>query len=389
MPSNHFEGVSSQGYVSIWKQLDTLDLGDTSLPILLGTQTYRSIPSGALGPGWIMPLFESGIVQRDQNTFDMITPDGIMDFFLRDGSNPSILNGSSGWTAEIQGSDIIVHSKCGSGWKMVFRQGRLDALSKGSHELRIQRDPLNWPIGVTENGASKLMMTRDEKTGLVSTLEMNGKKYLFGYDGKPRIENVGGQNLVGGVEPSLHQITLPDGKKETYDFAVTEKMLPELKITDTEGKERIITWGLDGRMLQDGEWSYKITPPKEARVNAAIERTNPQKQKEYWFKDDPNGKETTVALDGTKTEKSWFTSGLLAGKTRKEITITNNKVVNKNSWKYDEKGVLIRNNQDGIATDYDAMGRQIKISQNGRALNYIYDSEGFITSITKTEIKTP
>jgi len=233
------------------------------------------------------------------------------------------------------------------------------------------------------------MMTRDEKTGLVSTLEMNGKKYLFGYDGKPRIENVGGQNLVGGVEPSLHQITLPDGKKETYDFAVTEKMLPELKITDTEGKERIITWGLDGRMLQDGEWSYKITPPKEARVNAAIERTNPQKQKEYWFKDDPNGKETTVALDGTKTEKSWFTSGLLAGKTRKEITITNNKVVNKNSWKYDEKGVLIRNNQDGIATDYDAMGRQIKISQNGRALNYIYDSEGFITSITKTEIKTP
>ena len=392
MPSNHFEGVTSRGYVSIWKQLDSLDLGDTKVPILLGAQTYRAIPSGELGSGWIMPLFDSGIVQRDENTFDMISPDGTMDFFYRDGSDPSILHGSSGWTGEIQGNDVIVHSKCGSGWKLVFRQGRLDTLSKGSHELKIQRDPLNRPTGITENGVSRLALNRDEKTGLMSALEMNGKKYLFGYEGKPRVENVQGQNLVGGVEPSLHQITYPQemgGKKEIYDFAVTEKMLPELKITDTEGKERMIVWGLDGRMLQDGEWSYQITPSKETVANAAIERTNSQKQKEYWFKDDPNGRETTLALDGTKTERSWFTSGVLVVKTRKETMIINNKVVNQNSWKYNENGSLIRSIRDGIATDYDSMGRQIKISQNGRAINYTYDSEGFITAITKIEPQTP
>lgn len=392
MPSNHFEGVSSQGYVSVWKQLDALDLGDTSVPILLGAQTYRAIPSGELGSGWIMPLFDSGIVQRDENTFDMITPDGTMDFFYRDGSDPSVLHGSSGWTGEIQGNDVIVHSKCGSGWKMVFRQGRLDTLSKGSHELRIQRDPLNRPTGITENGVSRLVLNRDEKTGLMSSIEMNGKKYLFGYEGKPRVENVGGQNLVGGVEPSLHQITYPQemgGKKETYDFAVTEKMLPSLKITDTEEKERMIVWGLDGRMLQDGEWNYQTTPSRDGWANAAIERTNIQKQKEYWFKDDPNGKETTVALDGTKTERSWFTSGVLIGKKRKEITLISNKIVNQNSWKYDETGSLIRSIQDGIATDYDSSGRQVKISKNGQSLNYRYDSEGFITAITKTETHTP
>lgn len=389
MPSNHFEGVSSQGYVSIWKQLDSLDLGDASLPILLGTQTYRKIPSGELGSGWIMPLFDSGIVQRDETTFDMITPDGTMDFFRRDSSDPNILHGSSGWTAEIQGSDIIVHSKCGSGWKMVFRQGKIDTLSKGSHELRIQRDQLNRPIGITENGMSRLALTRDEKTGLVSALNLSGKKYLFAYDGKLRVENVGGQNLVGGVEPSLHQISFPDVKKEIYDFAVTEKMFQNLKITDTEGKERMIVWGLDGRMLEDGEWSYKITPSRDIGSNAAIERTNLQKKKEYWFKDDPNGRETTVALDGTKTERSWFTSGVLAGKNRREITLINNKIVNQNSWKYDENGTLYRRIRDGIVTDYDSMGRQIKISQNGLSLNYTYDSEGFITSIIKAEIKAP
>ena len=392
MPSNHFEGVSSQGYVSVWKQLDSMDLGDASVPILLGAQTYRAIPSGALGSGWIMPLFDSGIVQRDENTFDMITPDGTMDFFSRDSSDPNILHGSSGWSAEIQGSDIIVHSKCGSGWKMVFRQGRLDALSKGGHELKIQRDPLSRPIGITENGVSRLALTRDEKTGLVSALEMNGKKYLFGYDGKPRVENVGGQNLVRRVEQSLHQITFPQemvGKNETFDFAVTERMLPNLKITDAQGKERMIVWGLDGRMLQYGEWSYDIKPGSDPKGNAAICRINPQKQMEYWYRDEEKGKETTVALDGTRKEKSWFTSGMLAGKTRKEITMINNRIVNQNSWSYNDKGNPIRGIEDGAATDYDAMGRQIKISQNGRSLNYTYDSEGFITSITKAEIKNP
>lgn len=389
MPSNHFEGVTSRGYVSIWKQLDALNLGDASVPILLGAQTYRSIPSGELGAGWIMPLFDSGMVQRDESTFDMITPDGTMDFFNRDGNDPNILHGSSGWIGEIQGNDVIVHSKCGSGWKMVFRQGRLDTLSKGNHELRIQRDPLNRPTGITENGVSRVALNRDEKTGLMNALEMNGKKYLFGYEGKPRVESVQGQNLVGGLEPSLHQIILPDGKKETFDFAVTDKLLPDLKITDKEGKERMIVWGLDGRILQDGEWNYKITPSRDAGANAAIERTNSQKQKEYWFKDELNGKETTLAFDGTKTERSWFTSGVLAGKERKEITIQNNKIINQNSWSYNEHGALIRSYREGIATDYDEMGRQTKISQSGRSLNYTYDAEGFITSINKTKPQIP
>ncbi|MCX6960742.1 MAG: hypothetical protein NTW91_10800 [Verrucomicrobia bacterium] len=369
MPSNHFEGVTSRGYVSIWKQLDALDLGDTSVPILLGVQTYRAIPSGELGSGWLMPLFDSGIVQRDENTFDMITPDGTMDFFYRDGSDPSVLHGSSGWTGEIQGNDVIVHSKCGSGWKMVFRQGRLDTLSKGSHELKIQRDPLNRPTGITENGVTRMALTRDEKTGLMRALEMNGKKYLFGYEGKPRVETVGGQNLVGGVDSSLHEIIHPDGKKETHDLAVTDKMLPNLKITDAQGKERMIVWGTDGKIIQDGEWSYKITPSREAGVNAAIERTNIQKQKEYWFKDDPNGKETTVAKDGTKTERSWFTSGVLAGKERKEVIELNNNILNKKNWGYDDQG------------------RKTIESNNSSTIRYKLNINGDISSFIKLEEK--
>ena len=392
MPSNHFEGVSSQGYVSIWKQLDSLDLGDATVPILLGVQTYRSIPSGELGAGWIMPLFDSGVVQRDENTFDMISPDGTMDFFYRDRNDPNILNGSSGWTAEIQGSDIIVHSKCGSGWKMVFRQGKLDMLSKGNHELKIQRDPLNRPISISENGVSRLALTRDEKTGLMSFLEMNGKKYMFDYDGKPRVENVGGQNLVGGVDPSLHEITYPQemgGKKETYDFAVTEKMLPNLKITDTQGKERMIVWGNDGRMLQDGEWCYKITSGSDPRANAAIERTNATNQIESWFKDDPNGKETTVAMDGSTRELRWFTSGSLKGKVRLYSSKNPQGEKNNEQYKYDEENRLLYKRESLKETKYSYINKnkvnlyfnkrlvqQLETTKNGFKVTQIFLPDG-------------
>jgi hypothetical protein len=389
LPQNHFEGVNSTGFVDLWEQIGTLDLGEIKVPVNIGFQTYLPYVSKELGAGWILPLLDANIVQRDEGTFDMVQPDGWIALFRRDGSNPNILHGSGGMLAEISGSTITVNSTCGSGWKMVFTQGKITSLSKGSHTLSIQRDQMGRGIAVRDGITPVMTLEQDQATGLAKSILIRDQKYELSYDGKPRVENVGGQNLVGGVEPSLHLISYPDGKKQTFDFAVTEKMLPSLKITDTNGKERMIVWGLDGRMLQDGVWSYMITPSKVAGANAAIERTNHQNQKESWFKDDPNGKETTIALDGTKTERTWFTSGLLAGKTRKEITLLNNKIVNQNNWKYDEKGLLIRSIQDGTARDYDAMGRQIKISQNGRSINYTYDSDGFITAINKTETHIP
>jgi hypothetical protein len=242
---------------------------------------------------------------------------------------------------------------------MVFRQGRLDTLSKGSHELKIQRDPLNRPNGITENGVTRLALSRDEKTGLISSLEMNRKKYLFDYEGKPRIENVGGQNLVGGVEPSLHQITYPQemgGKKETYDFAVTEKMLPSLNITDAQVKERMIVWGTEGKILQDREWTYTIKPQSDPNARfASIERKNAEGKSEFWNKDEAKGEEVTQGIDGVKTVTTWFTSGIVAGKLRKEVTMLNNKILYQNSRSYDDNG------------------RVIKIKKNNQQSNIIYN----------------
>jgi hypothetical protein len=342
LPQNHFEGVNSTGFVDHWEQIGTLDLGEIKVPVNIGFQTYLPYGSKELGAGWILPLLDANIVQRDEGTFDMVQPDGWMALFRRDGSNPNILHGSGGMLAEISGSTITVNSTCGSGWKMVFTQGKITSLSKGGHTLTIQRDQLGRGIAVRDGITPVMTLEQDQATGLAKSILIRDQKYQLSYDGKPRVENVGGQNLVGGVEPSLHQISYPDGKKETYDFAVTEKMLPNLKITDAQGKERMIVWGTDGRMLQDGEWSYDIKPGSDPKGNAAIGRTNPQKQMEYWFRDEMRGQETTLALDGTKTIESWFTSGVVAGKIRKIVQIKDNKEITINRSYYDERGNLIK-----------------------------------------------
>ena len=209
-------------------------------------------------------------------------------------------------------------------------------------------------VAVRDGITPVMTLEQDQATGLAKSITLGEKKYEFAYDGKPRIENIGGQKLVGGVEPSLHQITYPEemgGKKETYDFAVTEQMLPELKITDTEGKERMIVWGVDGRMVKDGDWTYTMTPQSDPNARyASIKRINAGGQSELWNRDEAKGEEVTQGLDGVKKIKTWFTSGVLMGKRRKEITMFNNKIINQNSWFYDEKGKLIRNIQNNIKT---------------------------------------
>ena len=383
MPDNHFEGVSEDGYVSRWKQLANLDLGDLRLPVILGFQTYRTTPSKELGSGWILPLLDASIVQKDEKSFEMVQPDGWRVLFWRDGQNSNILHGSNLALAEIRGDTITVNSTCGSGWKMVFTQGKITSLSKGNHTLTIQRDGMGRGVAVRDGITPVMTLEQDQVTGLAKSIQIGDQRYQLGYDGKPRIESIGGQKLVGGVEPSLHEIIYPDGKKETFDFAVTQKMLPNLKITDTEGKERMIVWGTDGKILQGGEWSYDIKPGSDPKGNAAIGRTNPQKQKEYWFRDEADGKETTVALDGTKTERSWFTSGPAYGKKRKVVQIAAGgvkKVLEQNS--YDENGRVLREinkNNESLSTalyEYNERGNVKKITHgNGKIELYDYRSK--------------
>ena len=394
LPTTHFEGVSEKGEVSHWEQIGTLDLGEIKVPLIIGFQTYLPYSSPELGAGWILPLLDASIVQKDENTFEMLQPDGWKATFWRDGANANILHGSNLALAEINGDTITVNSTCGSGWKMVFNQGKLVSLSKGNHNLSIVRDSIGRAIGLKDGAARVLTLEQDQATGLAKSIEMGEKKYELSYDGKPRVERVNGVNLVGGVDQSLHKITFPSqdgGKSETFDFAVTSKLLPNLKITDAQGKERMIVWGTDGKILQDGEWTYTIKPQADPDARyASIERRNAAGKSELWNRDEVKGEEVTQGIDGGKTVKTWFTSGVLAGKTRKieDIQPNGNKEI-KEEYAYDEKGDIVRSNASGMKTLYaEDISKYKNILTNNSTLAIQRNKNGEIERVLSSSFDT-
>ena len=88
-----------------------------------------------------------------------------------------------------------------------------------------------------------------------------------------------------------------------------------------------------------------------------------------------------MALDGTKTERTWFTSGVLAGKNRREITLLNNKIVNQNNWKYDENGNCIKIVEMGLCYNYsnnELIEKHKDFSQVVKTTTYEYMSNNLI-----------
>src|SRR5882724_6313648 len=105
-PHAHFDGADEQGHVLVAETLGNLDLGDNlSLPIYAVFQSNWQSSSPYLGQGWMLPLLESKIVQIDDNTFQLWTPDGWYQFMGRDSTTNTILNGQGGWKAVISGEN--------------------------------------------------------------------------------------------------------------------------------------------------------------------------------------------------------------------------------------------------------------------------------------------
>ena len=365
LPTNHFDGVNEQGYVAYWEKIGDLELGDDlKLPLVIGFRSNKetSAPSPYLGSGWIMPLMESNMVQTGEDSFVMMQPDGWNNLFLR--KDDTTLNGSAGWMAEINGNTITAWAKCG--WKMEFFKGHIISMTTPKNRKFDFIYSGGLVTAIRENGVDKLTVVQ-ESTGEVKALLFNEKRMEIALDQKPRVQNIAGQKVVGEMDRSLKSINPNDGTSKMFEFAVNDKIQPTLKITSKANSERLFTWDpATKRILSDNNWRYKIESSPGLIGNAAIGRANDKKQSEYWFYDASKGEETVQTLDGTKTVKTWFKSGLLSGKIRKIEQTKDSKTVIIGQWAYDENGSLLR-----------------KTHENGDVETFSRDKDGKTVSMWK------
>jgi hypothetical protein len=341
LPQSHFNGVDDQGHVFYAEKIGEIDLGeDLKIPLYINFESDRETASPYLGKGFELSLLESRFVQLSETSFKMYQPDGWCTSFGRGSVDETVLNGSGGWKAEINGDYINAYAKCG--WGIRFYKGHINLLTtpKGQKlEYIYSGDAIS---AINLNGKAVLTVER-ESTGKVKALLLNGKRMEITLGEKPAVQSVAGQYVVSRIEQSLKAIDPADGPSKSFEFAVNDKVQPTLRITSKEGIERLLTWDpTTKRIIADNDWQYQINGNPDSDADASIMRTNAVKQIEYWFYDGSQGKETTVQ-NGIKTVKSWFLSGTSAGCIR-NILVSGQTNIPNNLYKayYDDAGRLSR-----------------------------------------------
>ena len=314
VPKDHFDGVNERGYVSIWQQIGTLDLGEElKIPLIIGFESNREWSSPHVGQGFILALLDSRFEQVDENLFRMIQPDGWTSVFRRDHKIKNILGGQGGWKAEITGDNTITaYATCG--WKLVYKQGKISSIGTPKGRTLDYVYSGGRVAEIRDKGSVVLSTRVDSMSGVVAGLVIGGKEISLTQAQRPQVQKIKGQNLVAGMSSALNEVKQPSGETNSYAFTVDEKLNPTLTIN----QKRTITWDAETkRILKDGEWTYNITPSNDPLLfYAAIGRINAKKQSELWHLDAGKGIETTMHPDGMKTVSRKFVSGPLTGKIR-------------------------------------------------------------------------
>ena len=354
---SHFPNVDYQGNVHIVRKLGVVE----KLPIyLIFNSSYGNSPYA--GSGFEIPILESRMWQVDENRFQMKSPAGWLWIFQRTKA-ANVLDGNAGWKGLIKDDTITVWAPCGD--KIVFKNGKIVSMQLKDEKFDYAYKG-NRVENIQMNGRAILEVKSDDKTGNVTGINLPNTRELIGLqqaESRPRTETAGEMSVVSRVDKTLSEVTKPDGSKEGFEFGVDEQRNPSIKLNNTT----VIWNSATKKVMREGAWAYRINPAANLFDNAYIERQNDKGKVELWHYDGAKGEEVVQGPDGVKKVTTWFTTGILTGKQRNEVSFLNGTQISKKSWGYDESGRLIR------------------VTQGGVSLNYKFNPEGFIAAITKTQ----
>lgn len=350
VPVTHFDGVDSKGHVCYSEKIGEVDVSDgVKLPLIINFRSDREFASPYLGKGWILALLDSNFVQTAENAFLMTQPDGWVRPFYRAKASDNVLDGGVDWKAEIKGENITAWAGCG--WKLTYIKGRLNAISTPKNRRLEFVYSANGVTELREGGEVRLTVERDPSNGRVRAISSNKTRVEISYGKRPRLQVIGGQTVVAGMDESLAAVS-HDDKGEDFEFGITDKMQPNLRIAKKGVPDRLFVWDAVSRRIRfDSGWNYQVEPQANL-VDVAITRMDQSGKKEYWLNESGKGRETVQTIDGIVHITDTFVSGPLRGRIRKktESSQSGEKIVYRAT--YDDKGDLIRKLEDGIVAEY-------------------------------------
>lgn len=381
-----YEGLDSAGHVYLIEKLGEVTADkvtgkdDLTLPVYALFMSENDAVS-SYGVGWRLPLLQSHFLQVDQNTFKILQPDGRTRLFWRDSKHPEILTGQGDYKAEFKGDALKVYSGCGSA-TLTFQRGRLVAMTIGERNLSFVWDGGDTATEIRENGETLLKVERDSSTNSVISLKLSNTEIKIGSAPRPRVQVIGGKNLIAGEVASLGKIDGPSGGTKQFEYGVDEEVRPSLKVVDAKGNERLLIWDPATReIVRDGSLSYRILK-NDGEVD--VTRWNKAGVKESWKSNPTKGYEIVTDISGVTRRRNWFVSGLANGKERSwSITDPSGKSETR-KVAYNEAGQLlaVRDGEMWVEKrEYDEQKRVKHISRlSGVTKDYEYESSAQVVT---------
>ena len=360
LPVGHFEGVEEHGYVAYWEKIGQVDLGDgLVIPVNIGFNSHREASSPTLGKGWIVALLESHVEPIDENSMNVIMPDGWTFLFYRNG-NTETWRGNAGWIGETNNTVFTITAPCG--WRVKFDQGKIQEIDTNTNRVLTYRYNGGVATDVYEGDKAFVHIESNISTGVPSDILIGEQKIDITQAQRPQVVTKLNMNFVTGFDQSLNELQWAGGQKETFAFGTDKNLIPSLTITHADQTSRTFTWDADTRRIKtDGEWVYNL-PEATSEASIALLRTNRSGQIESYENGITPGVESEQYLDGTKIKITRFTAELLRGRFRKIEITKPNKLPSVESFDYNENGDVIRYVHNGVVGNYiyDSHGRVVR-----------------------------
>ncbi|MDD2710523.1 MAG: hypothetical protein PHV34_21295 [Verrucomicrobiae bacterium] len=397
-PHNRYPSLNEKGIYELFYTIGHLSLDDEKpLPLILSFSPVYP-PSRFFSSNFNLFIFDARMYPLSEREYECIYPDG-WTYHYWAGKDKNILNGSSGWKAEISknaagnpGNIINLFANCG-GWRMTFTGGRITTIKTPKNKL-IDVVMLGDKAGeIRVNGSTALRIQMDAREGRSGEMIFkDGKRNKFELGSKPLVlVGADKKREIKGEELSLRRMTLADGTVIDYVFGVDESKQPTLKVSSTGKDDHLYTWDASSRYLlsdavcgtaETNTWNYVVKPGAKPQDNAAcIEKRDAKGELVSAWKASPGREETFEK--GVWNIKSMFAGGTLAGRIRKiERRDKDEKVEVVYRATYSEKGELIREiNEKGEITTfkYEMEGKQITAMRDNELLwQKRYDDKGRI-----------
>ena len=344
IPSDHFKNVDKMGNVRINELWHRMDLGNGwNLPIYGLFSSVNKDTSNLLRKHWRMPLFESTAIQKDEKNYIVKMPDGRILNFRQIKNHKNNFRASDVWKGEVRNGTFIVTSIYNV--ELTYKNGRLQRIKAperyGDYDLSFK-----YKKGVfieLKNKSKTILEAKHDGENIVYEFKIDKTEILISHSETTTEE--------------VSEIIVAKNNEALKRYILNEHGSLEI-ISDSFNN--IIIWDPQtGAVKKDGEYAYTITPSSYQGGYAKIARIGPNGVKEFWYRDNWNGKEIILRKDGVLIEKEWFTTGKLRNLTKSLTTSRDGKYKVTNEFFYDENQRLVRTlegNKENFLI-YDQTGR--------------------------------